>query len=428
MRVVDLIIKKRDGQELSKAEIIYVIEAYTQGSIPDYQLSALMMAIYFQGMTTLETANLTLAMTESGDIIDLSLIPGKKVDKHSTGGVGDKTSLVLGPLVAAAGVNVAKMSGRGLGHTGGTIDKLEAIEGFQVELTEADFIKQVQDIHLAIIGQTGDLTPADKKLYALRDVTGTVESIPLIASSIMSKKIAAGTDIICLDVKVGDGAFMKTLEEGRILAKTMVDIGKHLDKQVYAFLTNMDEPLGHNIGNALEIAEVIETLKGQGPEDLTQLCLEIGSHMLQAAGVTTTLIEAKEQLQQLLANGKALAKFYEFIAAQHGNPQFVLPQAKHKIAILAPKSGYIAKIKTLEVGMAAMLVGAGRATKEDRIDPAVGIELCSKVGSYVARNDVLAYLYHNSLNDQAAYKQIVDAYVITEQRVEKSPLIYEIMT
>lgn len=384
MRMVDIIEKKRDGQELTTAEINFFIEGYTKGEIPDYQASALAMAIYFQDMNDRERADLTRAMVESGDTIDLSAIDGVKVDKHSTGGVGDTTTLVLAPLVASLGVPVAKMSGRGLGHTGGTIDKLESIAGFHVELTREQFIDLVNRDKVAVIGQSGNLTPADKKLYALRDVTGTVNSIPLIASSIMSKKIAAGADAIVLDVKTGDGAFMKTQEDAEELAHAMVRIGNHVGRKTIAIISDMSQPLGFAIGNALEVKEAIETLQGKGPKDLTELVLTLGSQMVILAGKAKTSEEAKEMLLDAIHSGKALAKFKEFLANQGGDASIVddltkLPQAKYKIELPAKQSGYISRMVADEIGVASMILGAGRATKEDVIDLAVGLVLHKKL-------------------------------------------------
>ena len=384
MRMVDIIEKKRDGQELTTAEINFFIEGYTKGEIPDYQASALAMAIYFQDMNDRERADLTRAMVESGDTIDLSAIDGVKVDKHSTGGVGDTTTLVLAPLVASLGVPVAKMSGRGLGHTGGTIDKLESIAGFHVELTREQFIDLVNRDKVAVIGQSGNLTPADKKLYALRDVTGTVNSIPLIASSIMSKKIAAGADAIVLDVKTGDGAFMKTQEDAEELAHAMVRIGNHVGRKTIAIISDMSQPLGFAIGNALEVKEAIETLQGKGPKDLTKLVLTLGSQMVILAGKAKTSEEAKEMLLDAIHSGKALAKFKEFLANQGGDASIVddltkLPQAKYKIELPAKQSGYISRMVADEIGVASMILGAGRATKEDVIDLAVVLYFIKKL-------------------------------------------------
>ena len=398
MRMVDIIEKKRDGQELTTAEINFFIEGYTKGEIPDYQASALAMAIYFQDMNDRECADLTRAMVESGDTIDLSAIDGVKVDKHSTGGVGDTTTLVLAPLVASLGVPVAKMSGRGLGHTGGTIDKLESIAGFHVELTREQFIDLVNRDKVAVIGQSGNLTPADKKLYALRDVTGTVNSIPLIASSIMSKKIAAGADAIVLDVKTGDGAFMKTQEDAEELAHAMVRIGNHVGRKTIAIISDMSQPLGFAIGNALEVKEAIETLQGKGPKDLTELVLTLGSQMVILAGKAKTSEEAKEMLLDAIHSGKALAKFKEFLANQGGDASIVddltkLPQAKYKIELPAKQSGYISRMVADEIGVASMILGAGRATKEDVIDLAVGLVLHKKVGDKVEEGESILTIY-----------------------------------
>ena len=400
MRVVDLIEKKQAGLALSQEEIKFLIAGYTDGTIPDYQMSALAMAIYFQGMTEEEASYLTMAMVKSGDEIDLSAIHGVKVDKHSTGGVGDTTTLVLAPLVAACGVPVAKMSGRGLGHTGGTTDKLEAIPGFSVTLLPQDFIDHVNRYKIAVVGQSGNLTPADKKLYALRDVTGTVQSIPLIASSIMSKKIAAGADAIVLDVKTGEGAFMKTLADAEALAHTMVKIGHQVGRKTLAVISDMSQPLGYMIGNALEVKEAIQTLQGQGPEDLTELCLVLGGQMLLAANRVASLEEGKALLQEQIDSGRALEVFKTFLANQGGDTRIVdnpdlLPQARYQIPLLAQSSGVVSQWVADEVGVAAMMLGAGRETKEDIIDPAVGIELCAKVGDPIQEGQPLAILHSN---------------------------------
>ena len=400
MRVVDLIEKKQAGLALSQEEINFLIAGYTDGTIPDYQMSALAMAIYFQGMTEEEASYLTMAMVKSGDEIDLSAIHGVKVDKHSTGGVGDTTTLVLAPLVAACGVPVAKMSGRGLGHTGGTTDKLEAIPGFSVTLSPQDFIDHVNRYKIAVVGQSGNLTPADKKLYALRDVTGTVQSIPLIASSIMSKKIAAGADAIVLDVKTGEGAFMKTLADAEALAHTMVKIGHQVGRKTLAVISDMSQPLGYMIGNALEVKEAIQTLQGQGPEDLTELCLVLGGQMLLAANRVTSLEEGKVLLQEQIDSGRALEVFKTFLANQGGDTRIVdnpdlLPQARYQILFLAQSTGLVSQWVADEVGVAAMMLGAGRETKEDIIDPAVGIELCVKVGDPIQEGQPLAILHSN---------------------------------
>lgn len=428
MRMVDLIEKKRDGIELSTEEIQFIINGYTAGDIEDYQMSAFLMAIYFKNMTERERADLTLAMAASGDQIDLSAIEGLKVDKHSTGGVGDTTTLVLGPLVAACGVPVAKMSGRGLGHTGGTIDKLEAIEGFHVELSTEDFIKQVNDLKVAVVGQSGNLTPADKKLYALRDVTATVNSIPLIASSIMSKKIASGADAIVLDVKTGEGAFMKTHEDAVELAKAMVDIGNAVGRKTMAIISDMSQPLGFAIGNALEVKEAIETLQGNGPEDLTELCLVLGSQMVVVGGGAETLEEARGMLEEAISSGKALEVFKEFIASQGGNAAVaddltLLPQAEFVTPVLSREEGYIAHMEADDIGTAAMLLGAGRATKDSEIDLAVGIVLHKKVGDHIAAGEAIATVHANSETIAKCVEMIYNSMEITNQPTEKKELI-----
>ncbi len=423
MLMTDIIEKKRDGYTLTKEEIDFFIKGYTEGSIPDYQASALCMAIYLKGMTDEEATNLAISMRDSGDKMDLSVLSGKKVDKHSTGGVGDKTSLVLAPLVASFGLKFAKMSGRGLGHTGGTLDKLESIKGFNIAVKPEDFIKQVEKIGIAIVGQTGNLTPADKKLYALRDVTATVSSIPLIASSIMSKKLAAGADIIVLDVKVGAGAFMKNLDDARHLANLMVSIGTNCGKNVTAVLTNMEEPLGYAVGNALEVIEAINTLKGNGPKDLLDLCLEIGSYQLTDANVFATREEAKEAMLENIKNGKALEKFMEFVSAQGGDASFALDttkfaQAKEIVEVKSEVDGYVSHIDALQIGHAAMLLGAGRETMADTIDPAVGIVLNKKVGDSVKKGEVLCSIYTNGKNTSESVKRAFDAFKITNDKVE----------
>ncbi len=431
--MVDLIQKKRDGEQLTTEEIQFIVEGYTNGTIPDYQVSAWLMAVYFQNMTEKERADLTMAMVASGDQIDLRAIEGVKVDKHSTGGVGDTTTLVLGPLVAAAGVPVAKMSGRGLGHTGGTIDKLEAIEGFHVEITNEQFIELVNKNKIAIIGQSGNLTPADKKLYSLRDVTATVNSIPLIASSIMSKKIAAGADAIVLDVKTGAGAFMKTLEDSRELAKAMVNIGNNVGRKTMAVISDMSQPLGFAIGNALEVKEAIDTLKGEGPEDLTELCLVLGSHMVYAAGKADTLEEARQTLLKLINNGEALAKFKLFIEAQGGDGSVVdhperLPQAKYQIELPAKNDGWVAEIIADHVGTAAMWLGAGRATKESEIDLAVGMMLNKKIGASVKAGESLATIYSNDKEIEHVKEELYRSIILSEEKVESPRLIHEEIT
>ena len=432
MRMVDIIEKKRDGQELTTAEINFFIEGYTKGKIPDYQASALAMAIYFQDMNDRERADLTRAMVESGDTIDLSAIDGVKVDKHSTGGVGDTTTLVLAPLVASLDVPVAKMSGRGLGHTGGTIDKLESIAGFHVELTREQFIDLVNRDKVAVIGQSGNLTPADKKLYALRDVTGTVNSIPLIASSIMSKKIAAGADAIVLDVKTGDGAFMKTQEDAEKLAHAMVRIGNHVGRKTIAIISDMSQPLGFAIGNALEVKEAIETLQGKGPKDLTELVLTLGSQMVILAGKAKTSEEAKEMLLDAIHSGKALAKFKEFLANQGGDASIVddltkLPQAKYKIELPAKQSGYISRMVADEIGVASMILGAGRATKEDVIDLAVGLVLHKKVGDKVEEGESILTIYSNRENVEDVKQKLYDNIFIADTATAPT-LIHTVIT
>jgi len=428
MRTVDLITKKRDGGELTESEIRYLIQGYTDGSIPDYQMSALAMAIFFRGMTPEERAILTMAMVDSGETIDLSAISGVKVDKHSTGGVGDTTTLVLAPLVAAIGVPVAKMSGRGLGHTGGTIDKLESIPGFHVEIGNDEFIELVNRNGVAVIGQSDNLTPADKKLYGLRDVTGTVNSIPLIASSIMSKKIASGADAIVLDVKTGDGAFMKEMSEAEELAACMVDIGSRVGRKTVAVLSDMSQPLGNAIGNALEVKEAIDTLRGQGPEDLTELCLTLGSHMAVLSGAASSKEEARALLEQAIASGKALEKFKAFLAAQGGDATVVdeperLPAAKRLIEVPAKESGYVASIAAERMGLAAMLLGAGRATKESNIDLAVGIVLRKKIGDAVQAGESLATVHANEIGVEEAIARIYESISIRPESVKPPSLV-----
>ncbi|UXH44577.1 pyrimidine-nucleoside phosphorylase [Rossellomorea vietnamensis] len=433
MRMVDLIEKKREGKELSTEEIKFIVEGYTDGSIPDYQVSALTMAIFFKDMSDRERADLTMAMVESGDQIDLSAIEGIKVDKHSTGGVGDTTTLVLGPLVASVGVPVAKMSGRGLGHTGGTIDKLESVEGFHVEIENDEFIRLVNKNKLAVIGQSGNLTPADKKLYSLRDVTATVNSIPLIASSIMSKKIAAGADAIVLDVKTGAGAFMKTLDDSKDLAKAMVNIGNNVGRKTMAVISDMSQPLGYAIGNALEVKEAIDTLKGEGPEDLTELCLTLGSHMVFLAEKASTLEEARALLQKAIDDGSALENFKVFLESQGGDPSVVdepskLPQAKYKIELEAKQDGYVSEIVADAVGTAAMWLGAGRATKDSVIDLAVGLELRKKIGDEVKAGDSLATIYSNEENIDNVKEKLYESIKVTTEHVDAPTLIHTEIT
>ena len=433
MTMYDLILKKKRGMELSKEEITYMIQGYTKGDIPDYQMSAMMMAICFQGMTPEETKELTLAMAESGDMLDLSAIEGIKVDKHSTGGVGDKTSLVLGPMVASLGVAVAKMSGRGLGHTGGTIDKLESFTGFTTGISKETFIKNVNEIHMAIAGQTADLAPADKKLYALRDVTGTVDQMSLIASSIMSKKLASGADAIVLDVKTGDGAFMKTFEDSKALAEAMVSIGKLAGKKMAAIISDMDQPLGNAVGNILEVKEAIDTLHGNGPKDLEELVLTLGSYMVVAAEKAETLEEAREKLSLSLQNGSAFETFKQFVVAQGGCEEEVLhpeklPVAKYVENVLCDEDGYIAKIQTEEIGRISLLLGGGRETKESTIDLTVGLVLHKKRGEKVQKGDVLATVHANEKEKLAQAKdRLRKAYTIVEKEVEIETIIKDVI-
>ncbi|WP_141502443.1 pyrimidine-nucleoside phosphorylase [Paenibacillus luteus] len=432
MRMVDLIEKKRDGEELTTEEINFIIEGYTKDEIPDYQVSALAMAIFFKDMTERERADLTMAIVNSGDTIDLSAIEGVKVDKHSTGGVGDTTTLVLAPLVAALDIPVAKMSGRGLGHTGGTIDKLEAIAGFHVEIDKEEFVRLVNKDKIAVIGQSGNLTPADKKLYALRDVTATVNSIPLIASSIMSKKIAAGSDAIVLDVKTGAGAFMKTVDDAKELAHAMVSIGNNVGRKTMAVISDMSQPLGFAIGNALEVKEAIDTLQGRGPKDLEELCLALGSQMVFLANKASSLEEAEELLREVIQNGKALEKFKAFIANQGGDPTVVdhpekLPQAAYLIEVPAKEDGVVTEIIADEIGTAAMLLGAGRATKESEIDLAVGLMLNKKIGDKVTAGDSLVTIHSNrdNVDDVLA---IIYENIRIGSHVEPPVLVYGIVT
>ena len=432
MRMIDIIEKKRDGKSLTKEEIEFFVNGYTRGEVPDYQASSLAMAIFFQDMNDEERAALTMSMVNSGERIDLSDINGIKVDKHSTGGVGDTTTLVLAPLVAAVGVPVAKMSGRGLGHTGGTIDKLESVKGFNVEISEKDFIKLVNDNQIAVIGQSGNLTPADKKLYALRDVTGTVNSIPLIASSIMSKKIAAGADAIVLDVKTGSGAFMKTLDDAEALAHAMVRIGNNVGRNTMAIISDMSQPLGNAIGNALELKEAIATLKGNGPKDLTELVLTLGSQMVVLAEQATSLDEARQMLIDAIKSGKALNKFKTFLSNQGGDDSIVdspekLPSAKYQVEFKAKKDGYITEIIANEIGVASMMLGGGRQTKEDDIDLGVGIVLNKKVGEHVEKGENILTIHTNTKEiDDILYK--LDNSITIESKGEAPTLIHKIIT
>ncbi|MEI5994405.1 pyrimidine-nucleoside phosphorylase [Candidatus Enterococcus mansonii] len=432
MRMVDLIEKKRDGQALTDKEIQFIVSGYTKGDIPDYQMSAFLMTVFYEDMTDEEITTLTLEMAHSGEMIDLSSIQGIKVDKHSTGGVGDTTTLILAPLVASVGVSVAKMSGRGLGYTGGTIDKLEAIPGFHVELPDDEFIRLVNESHVAVVGQSGDLAPADKKLYALRDVTATVDSIPLIASSIMSKKIAAGADAIVLDVTTGEGAFMKNIDEARRLAKTMVRIGHLANRQTMAIISDMSQPLGEAIGNSLEVVEAIETLQGKGPEDLLEMCYILGSQMVVLAKQAETLDEARAMLKESLESGKALEKFREMISNQGGdasiidNPERLLT-ANYQIELPAKEAGVVQKIVANEIGIAAMLLGAGRATKEDAIDYAVGIKLHKKVGMPVAKGESLLTIYANSESIEEV-KELLYKNIQIGSSATEPVLIHDIIT
>ena len=433
MRTVDLIQRKRDGEELSPEEIDFLVGGYTSGDIPDYQMSAFLMAVFFSGMTDREVGRLTECMLRSGDTVNLSAIPGVKVDKHSTGGVGDKTSFIVAPLAAAAGVVVPMMSGRALGHTGGTLDKLESIPGLRTNLSAEEFEKQLSEIGLAFIGQTDHLAPADRKLYSLRDVTGTVESIPLISSSIMSKKLAEGVDALVLDVKVGNGAFMKKQVDARRLAQTMVAIGRRMDKKVRALITNMDQPLGFAVGNALEIMEASQTLQNAGPEDLTKLSIELAAHMIQIGKKAATLEEARRMAEQHLVDGSGYKKFKQVVTAQGGNAQALdkfelLPNATGMREITSPRAGYISSIGAEDIGVASNMIGAGRDRKDDAIDPAVGIILEVKTGEKVDAGAVLCRLYytHEDRLDEAA-DMVEDAFRISAQKPDERNLILEVV-
>lgn len=434
MRMYDLIKKKRDGGILTEQEIAYMIQGYTNGKIPDYQMSAMMMAMYYQGLNEKETLSLTMEMAHSGELLDLSAIHGVKVDKHSTGGVGDKTSLALTPMAAACGVKVAKMSGRGLGHTGGTIDKLESFAGFRTDITTEQFLSQVNRIGVAIMGQTADLAPADKKLYALRDVTATVDQMSLIASSIMSKKLAAGADAIVLDVKTGSGAFMKKEEDAEALAREMVRIGNGAGRKTTAVITDMDQPLGFAVGNALEVREAIDTLSGNGPEDFLELCLTLGSHMLLAAGKADSEKQAGEKLRGVIADGSALKKLADFVAAQGGDADMVyhperLPRAAFTESVCAGSDGYISRIICDEVGICSLMLGGGRETKEDLIDLSVGIVFHKKKGDAVQSGDVVATLHANDKEKLAAAKsRLLRAIAVSAEPVSKVPLIKRVIT
>lgn len=433
MRFVDIINKKRYNEELTDKEIQFFVDGVTDGSIPDYQVSALLMAIVLNGMNERETSYLAKAMMHSGDVIDLTSIEGIKADKHSTGGVGDKTSMALGPLVAACGLKVAKMSGRGLGHTGGTLDKLESIEGFNCFLTEEEFKKQVSEVGIAIIGQTGDLVPADKKLYALRDVTGTVESIPLIASSIMSKKLASGSDTILLDVKYGEGAFMHTIEDATKLAEAMISIGNSLGRNTMAMITDMNQPLGNTIGNAIEIREAIETLKGHGPKDFTELCMQAAEIMLMQGKVAQSKEEARKMLEEVVASGKAFETFKEMVKAQGGNVDMIenpelLPQSKFKTEIKSKESGNVKVLHSEKLGVLAMQLGAGRETKEQDVNHAVGLELACKRGDKVNEGDTICIVYHDEDLKPEWIDELYHAFELTNEEVAPQPIIEKVLS
>lgn len=434
MRIYDIIRKKRDNHELSKAEIEFFVDKYSKGEIPDYQASALLMAIYLNKMNKEETVYLTEAMMNSGDVIDLSEIDGIKVDKHSTGGVGDKTTIALAPLVAACGAPVAKMSGRGLGHTGGTLDKLEAIPGFSIEMEAKKFIDSVNKHKIAVCGQTATIAVADKKMYALRDVTATVDNISLIAASIMCKKLASGANAILLDVKTGDGAFMKTLDDSFELAKAMVDIGNGMNRETIGMITDMDEPLGFAVGNSLEVIEAIETLKGNGQKDFVNLCETLGAYMLVLAKTVDTFKEGVEKIREAISSGSALEKLKVFIENQGGDKRVVddyslLPQANIVVPIKAHRSGYISRIEAEEVGVSAMILGAGRETKDDELDLAAGIILNNKVGDYVNEGDILATMYLNKEEKlESAKERFIGAYSIVDEKVEPKKLVYGVVT
>ncbi|SCH11006.1 pyrimidine-nucleoside phosphorylase [Romboutsia sp. 1001713B170207_170306_H8] len=434
MRIYDIIRKKRDNHELTKEEIEFFVDKYSKGEIPDYQASALLMAIYLNKMNKDETVYLTEAMMNSGDVIDLSEIEGIKVDKHSTGGVGDKTTIALAPLVAACGAPVAKMSGRGLGHTGGTLDKLESIPGFSIEMEAKKFIDSVNKHKIAVCGQTATIAVADKKMYALRDVTATVDNISLIAASIMCKKLASGANAILLDVKTGDGAFMKTLDDSFDLAKAMVDIGNGMNRETIGMITDMDEPLGFAVGNSLEVIEAIETLKGNGPKDFVNLCETLGAYMLVLAKTVDTFEEGIEKIREAISSGAALEKLKVFIENQGGDKNVVdnyslFPQASIKVEIKSPTNGYISKIEAEEVGVSAMILGAGRETKEDILDLSAGIILKKKVGDYVNEGDILATMYLNKEEKlESAKERFINAYTIVDEKVEPKKLVYGVVT
>ena len=429
MRIYDIIYKKRNGQELTKEEINFMIDGYVKGDIPDYQMSAMLMAIFLKGMSDNEISEMTMAMANSGDMVDLSSIEGIKVDKHSTGGVGDKTTLIIAPIVASYGVKVAKMSGRGLGHTGGTVDKMEAIKGLKTDFSQEEFFEIVNKTGISVIGQSGNLAPADKKLYALRDVTATVDCIPLIACSIMSKKLASGSDCILLDVKTGSGAFMKTLDEAIQLAEKMVAIGENCNRKTVALITDMDIPLGKNIGNSLEIKEVIETLKGSGPKDLTEICIKLAGNMLYLAG-KGDIKQCEEMAKKSIENGTALEKLIEMVSAQGGdinlikNPE-LFEKAKFSKEILSLEEGYIFKMDTEGLGIASTLLGAGRETKESQIDFSAGIILEKKVGDYVKKGEILAYLLtSNEEKLKNAENKFMQCIQFNKEKPEQEPLVF----
>jgi pyrimidine-nucleoside phosphorylase len=433
-RAIDVIRKKRDGVELSRGEIEGLVNAYTKGDIPDYQVSAWLMAVVLKGMTRPETAALTDAMLHSGEVLDLSSLPAKKVDKHSTGGVGDKTSLVLAPLAAAAGIAVPMISGRGLGHTGGTLDKLEAIPGFKVNLPVAEFRRVLEVCGCAMIGQTAEIVPADRKLYALRDVTGTVESPYLICASIMSKKLAEGIDALVLDVKTGSGAFMKSEKDAAFLAELMVETGERMGKKVVALITDMDQPLGNKIGNALEVIEVIEVLRAGGPEDLREVCLELAGWMLHLGSVSSTVAEGKQQSAKLISSGKALDKFRQMVELQGGYARVIddakrLPQAQHTMPVPSAKSGYLASVQCEQIGTACVILGGGRERKEDSVDPAVGVVLHKKVGDRVAAGEPLATIHYNADAQAARARQLIEASckIADAAPSMKRPLIHRVI-
>ncbi|MCR5666764.1 MAG: pyrimidine-nucleoside phosphorylase [Eubacterium sp.] len=432
-RMVDLIEKKKAYGELTKEEINFMVSGYTNGEIPDYQMSAMLMAVCFCGMNMNEIISLTLAMRDSGDVLDLSKIEGIKVDKHSTGGVGDKTSLVLIPIVAACGVPVAKMSGRGLGHTGGTIDKLECFEGFDTALSAEEFFNQVNQYKVAITGQSGNLAPADKHMYALRDVTGTVNHIALIASSIMSKKLAAGCDAIVLDVTVGTGAFMKTKEMAEQLAHCMVNIGKAAGKETVAVISDMNEPLGCTVGNAIEVKEAIDALKGNGPKDLMEVVYTLGTQMMLLSKVADCEQDARKKIDEVIENGQALEKLRQLVTAQNGSDIAIdhpenLPQAKHLVPLHAKRDGFVEKCDALRVGIVSMKLGGGRKSKTDTVDLAVGVTLCKKIGDFVKKGDILAYLHSNFEENDEMLSELEQAFDFSDNPVECEPLIYKIIS